>query len=67
MRFARIVVEGAVGCLNELIADGEGFISDQARLPDSEASWITIPFIVCDRNVTEIVEFFSWVIIVDVG
>lgn len=61
------VVEGAIRCGNELVTRGKNMICDEARLPNSIADWVAIPVVVWYRYVTEIVEFLSRVVLMDIG
>lgn len=53
---ASIVVEGTVGSDDELLADLEGLVLDDGRLPDREASWVPVPLVVRLRRIANLNE-----------
>jgi hypothetical protein len=61
-----IVVEGAIGCWGEEIADFEGLVGEVGGLPNGEAGWVTIPVVVGLGDVPDVVDLLAWVVLVNV-
>ena len=66
MRLAAIIVEGCIRGQDELVTNSEALIGNTRGIPDREAGWVAVPLIVSDAHVAEEIEFFSWVVDVDI-
>jgi hypothetical protein len=63
---AGIVVESAVWCLHEEVADVEFLVAKVRWLPHGEAGWIAIPVVVWLGDVAHVVDLLSRVVLVDI-
>ena len=63
---AGVIAEGAVGCLDEEVADLEGLVGEVGWLPDCEAGWVSVPVVVGLGDVAHVVDLLAGIVVVDV-
>lgn len=63
---ARVVVHGGGGGLDEPVAYFELLVGEVGGLPDGEAGGVAVPVVVGLGDVAHEVDFFAWVVVVDV-
>lgn len=61
------VVESAIGCRYKLIAWRKDSVWYQAWIPDRGTHRVAVPVIIRNRHIAEVIEFFSRVVLMNIG